>query len=76
MNLVTKISTVAGLAAGIIYVIVALAATYRTATVPSLGELALQVVVFTVFCAPFGAAIGLGFGLLLSSCLRKGRKSD
>ena len=76
MNLITKISTIAGLAAGIIYMILSLVGTYRTAPVPEPLEIAIQVIVFTIFFAPFGAAIGLGVGLLLSAFRKGARKSD
>lgn len=74
MNRCVKISSIVGMITGIAYMVLSLAGTYRTTDVPVTPlELCFQLVVFAIFFAPFGGAIGAGIGLLLSILAKKSR---
>ena len=68
-----KTLSITGAAAGIGYTAWGMAAAYRHASeTVGAGRIIMEFLVFSVFTAPLGAAIGLGIGLLIDG-LRKSK---
>jgi hypothetical protein len=66
-----KAFTIGGFVLGEIYMLFAVLAPYRTgATIPA-SILAWKILLSAIFFGPFGAAVGLGVGLLVSAVLRR-----
>ena len=67
----TKPFTIAGFILGELYMLYAVLAPYHTgAPVPLIGKI-YRILGASVFFGPFGAAVGLGIGLLVGALLKK-----
>ena len=69
--LLIKTCTIGGFVLGEIYMLYAVLAPYRTGVPIPSSTLLWKLVASSVFFGPFGAAIGLGFGLLVSALWRR-----
>ncbi len=69
--LVRKIMLLAGAAAGLAHTVLGLVGVCLDAKGPlPVGALVAQFLVYSLFTIPFGAVIGLGFGLLAEGALK------
>lgn len=64
-----KAFTIGGFVAGEIYMLLAVLAPYRTGAPIPTSALIGKILASALFFGPFGAAIGLGLGLLVSALL-------
>jgi hypothetical protein len=69
-NLV-KLFTIAGFVFGEIYMLYAVLAPYRTGAAIPASALVWKIIASAFFFGPFGAAVGLGVGLLVSALFSK-----
>ncbi len=67
----SKPFTIAGFALGEIYMLFAVLAPYRTGAAIPATALVWKIIVCAIFFGPFGAAVGLGVGLIVSALLPK-----
>jgi len=68
---VIKAFTIGGFILGEIYMLFAVLAPYRTGAPIPASALFWKILGSAVFFGPFGAAVGLGVGLLVSALLRR-----
>lgn len=67
----SKPFTIAGFALGEIYMLFAVLAPYRTGAPIPAEVLVWKIIASAIFFGPFGGAIGLGIGLIVSALLPK-----
>ena len=63
--------TIGGFILGEIYMLVAVLAPYRTGAPIPWGALSAKILASSIFFGPFGAAVGLGVGLLVSALVSR-----
>jgi hypothetical protein len=66
-----KVFTIAGFVLGEIYMLFTVLAPYRTGAAIPTSALIWKTATSAIFFGPFGAALGLGIGLLLAGLLRR-----